>query len=83
MQFWVRDHYRILPTDPRWLELDDEQVEAIYWTHHYAKHGVPNEIVDENFDEKVEQIEELLGSGQAAGGAQDDEFDEVIDDRRN
>jgi hypothetical protein len=85
MQFWVRNHYRVLPTDPRWLALDDEQVIAIYLSHHYAENGVPNEVVDENFDENVDNIDELFGveeQGQPAPQPED-EFEEVINDRRN
>ena len=81
----MRNHYRLLPTDPRWLALDDEQVITLYLTHHYAEHGVPNEVVDENFDENVENIEGLFG---VEGPPQDapqpeDEFEDVINDRRN
>lgn len=74
----------MLPTDPRWLALDDEQVMAIYYTHHYAKDGVPDEIVDHNFDAHEENIEELFGVETAESGPPpEDEFEEVINDRRN
>lgn len=82
----MQDHYRILPTDPRWLALDDEQVMALYYAHHYAKHGVPDEVEDENFDENEANMEELFGVAApepAPAAAQQDEFEDVINDRRN
>lgn len=34
--FFVRQHYKVLPTDPRWLQLDEHQVveEAVRLTYH-------------------------------------------------
>lgn len=34
--FFVRQHYKVLPTDPRWTELDDQQVveEAVRIVYH-------------------------------------------------
>lgn len=85
MQFWVQNYYRVLPTDPRWLELDDEAVMALYWAHHYDQKGVPDEVVDENFDKHEEGMEQLFGveTPPAEPVPSVDEFEEVIDDRRN
>lgn len=52
--------------------------------HQYAEKGVPDEVVDENFDENLEQIEELFGADAPADPPpNDDEFEEIINDRRN
>ena len=82
----MQSRYNVLPTDPRWLALDDEQVLTLYWAHHYAEKGVPDEIVDENFDENEEKMDELFGVERAdppPTASPDDEFEDLIDDRRN
>jgi hypothetical protein len=92
MEFWIRRKYRLLPNDPRFLELTEEDVEAEYLAHQYAeKNGVPDEIEDENFDEHLAELESDLGVTPAAPGAgvvsvtsgQEDEFEEVINDKRH
>lgn len=82
----MQNHYRVLPTDPRFLALDDEAVITLYLAHQYAENkGVPDEVVDENFDEHEEGMEELFGveTPPADPAPSVDEFEEVIDDRRN
>lgn len=79
MEFWLRRKYNLLPNDPRWLELSPEDVEAEYLAHQFAEHGVPDEIEDEHFDEHLDELESQL----AAGGEGADDFEEVINDKRN
>lgn len=79
----MRSKYQLLPTDPRWLALDPETVEALYYAHQYAEHGVPNEVVDEDFDSKLAALDEQLEDNAAPKAGPDDDFEEVIDDRRN
>lgn len=90
MEFWVRSKYNLLPTDPRFLELTPEDIEAEYLAHQYAKNGVPDEIEDENFDAHLAEWESDLGVDGNAAGKQvevslgdDDDIEEVINDKRN
>lgn len=84
----MRRKYNLMPTDPRWLELSTEDVIAEYYAHQYAEHGVPDEVEDENFDAHLEELEKDLGlttpgADVEVSAGPVDEFEEVINDRRN
>lgn len=83
MEFWLRRKYNLLPTDPRWLEMSPEDVEAEYLAHQYAEHGVPNEIEDEDFDEHMAELEAQLEGDPDPGAGGEDDFEEVINDKRH
>lgn len=80
------------PTDPRFLAMTQEDIEAEYLAIQYFERGsVPDEVVDENFDDNIENLEELFGvedapiqsEGVTVTLGKDDEFEEVINDQRH
>lgn len=79
------------PTDPRWLALTPEDIETEYLAHQYAEHGIPDEVEDENFDENLAELEAQMTGNPAASAADapivvdlgGDDFEEVINDKRN
>lgn len=63
MAWWFRQHYQLAPTDPRFLDCTDDDIEVDFWAHHLdaeaAKHGeAVEEFDDDDFDLK-EVLSEL------------------------
>lgn len=92
MAFWVRQKYNLPPTDPRFLLMTQEDIEAEYLAHQaFEKGAMPDVIEDENFTENVDNIEELMlgespvqsGNVTVSLGDESDEFEDVIDDQRH
>jgi len=91
MEFWIRRKYNLLPNDPRFLALTPAEIEAEYWAHQYAEKGVPDEIVDENFDDNVENMDALFGTEPDEPSTTEppvelvveNEFEDVINDQRH
>lgn len=67
-----------MPTDPRFLAMTPEDIEAEYWAHEFAEHGIQEEIEDENFDENLEAMERDAGIP-----SDDDDIEEVINEQWN
>jgi hypothetical protein len=57
-QFWFRRKYNLPPSDPRFLALTPEDVEAEYWAYEYAEAGGKEEFEDDDFDE-IENIDDI------------------------
>lgn len=55
-----------------------EEIEIEYWAHEFAERGIQDEIEDENFDDNLDAMERQLSQNTSA-----DEFEEVINDKRN
>lgn len=53
VSFWFRHRYRLPPTDPRFLDMTLEDMEAEYWAVHYfeTKDDSSEEFEDDDFDE--------------------------------
>lgn len=69
------------PTDPRFLAMTPEDVEAEYLAIQYAEKGIPDEIEDVHFDEHLEELESDLGV-LTPSPHDDEDFEEVINDHR-
>lgn len=50
LEFWFRRKYGLTPSDPRFLELTTEDIEAEYWAYHYQEHDGQQEAEDDDFD---------------------------------
>ena len=48
-RLWFRDKYGLAPTDPRYLAMTDEGIEAEYWAYQYQADKVSDEI-EEDYD---------------------------------
>lgn len=59
------DHYRVLPTDPRYLALTDEQVEVLFFsflsmpTEEQWKEWYRKQKAESRLDIPVEQLKEM------------------------
>lgn len=48
MALWFRRHYRLPPTDPRYLAMTPEGIATEFWANHYADRfyaGRPEEVL--------------------------------------
>lgn len=50
LEFWLRRKYSLAPTDPRFLAMTPEDIEAEYWAHYYYENRSVEEVEDEDFD---------------------------------
>ena len=50
LEFWFRRKYSLPPSDPRFLALTTEDIEAEYWAWYYAENNASEEVEDEDFD---------------------------------
>jgi len=69
-EFWFRQKYSLPPTDPRFLAMTSEDVEAEYWACHYEKNGDQEEYEDDDFDAAIASLDDDNA----------DDWEEVIND---
>lgn len=50
LEFWFRRKYSLPPSDPRFLALTTEDIEAEYWAWYYAENNRGEEVEDDDFD---------------------------------
>ena len=48
--YWFRNHYRLPPTDPRYLDMTPEEIEIEYWAWNYLQNGVGDEIETDGYN---------------------------------
>jgi hypothetical protein len=65
---WFRQKYNLPPSDPRFLALTPEDIEAEYWAAHYQSNKVTEEFEDNEFDQDAEirRIEEAAEARERA-----------------
>jgi len=71
LSFLFRKRYNLPPTDPRFLEMTPEGIEADYWAHHYAENPTEDEVVDEEYS-----LADEIAAADAAADMPDD-FEDV------
>lgn len=72
LRWWIRQHYHLLPTDERYLNLTDDEVRVEYWLYvltarrvHAEKEGIAVETLDDllsgaTVEEKMAKIDAAL-----------------------
>lgn len=72
VRFWFRRHYRLPPTDPRFLGMTEEGMLTDYWAHYYYdKPEGEWEGGTDDFDE------ELAAMDREMGVPPDDDFEDI------
>jgi hypothetical protein len=84
-ELWFRERYNLPPTDPRFLAMSEEDIEAEWWAFHYqeSKASVEFDDDDENASEdylaqitrEAEEEEARAAAEAASGGATQPEAD--------
>lgn len=59
MGFWFRQQYRIPPTDPRYLEMSQEDLLLEYWSYRYHKDPDldSKEMTNDGYEDALAEIE--------------------------
>jgi hypothetical protein len=59
VEFWFRNKHNLAPTDPRFLDMTEEEMEVEWWADFYLKNPakIENEDVEFNVDAERARIE--------------------------
>jgi len=55
LEFWFRRKYNLAPSDPRFLDVTIEEIEADFCAHQYAEKPPADEVEDDDFDLEAER----------------------------
>jgi hypothetical protein len=68
--FWFREKYNLPPTDPRWLAMTEEDVEAEWWAYHYQESKASVEFDDDDEGAADDFLARTIAEGEAAEAAE-------------
>lgn len=57
LEFWFRRKYNLPPTDPRFLDMTQEELLSEWYAHHFTENPNSEEFEDPDFDEEWEQFQ--------------------------
>ena len=91
---WFRQKYNLPPTDPRFLNATDEEIEADFWAHYYQENpninpeaeqdfnDIAQSIEDGSFFDDIEELERMIHAAPSKANTEkaNDEWETVIDD---
>lgn len=57
---WFRRKYSLPPSDPRFLDMTEQDMLADYWAHYYADRPNEREAENEDFETDLAQLQQKL-----------------------
>lgn len=60
------------PTDPRFLQMTPEDIEAEYWAYYYEKNSHQEEYEDDDFDDVMDEFD--------SDDFNEDDWESLVDD---
>jgi hypothetical protein len=68
-ELWFREKYCLAPTDPRFLAMTEEDIEAEWWAYHYQNSKASVEFDDDDENAASDYLAQVNAEAEAAEAA--------------
>lgn len=80
MRLWIMEHFRMLPTDPKFKELTDEQIEILYLNYLKSPEDSDMKAFYRERKNREREREDLRKNLEASGKYSKERIEQILDE---